>query len=70
MSEVAKRHSNIYSMFNNNDQVITSLLGGGGWSCSQSNYCHVQRENHYKDRDTGDPNPIYQQKSRLSKYSG
>ena len=62
-NKLSKMYSNIYERHNNKDQVITSLGGGGGWNCSKSNYCHVDREVLSKDRDTGRPNPVYQKNS-------
>ena len=62
MSKIEKKNSNIYDMYNQDNQVITSLNGGGGWNCSKSNYCHVERDTLEKDKDTGRPNPVYQRK--------
>lgn len=50
-SSNSNNYSNIYSMYGGNDNVITSLGGGGGWNCSKSNYCHVEKyvSNKYKN---------------------
>lgn len=36
--------SNIHNMYSNNERIITTLKGGGGYACSKSNYCHVEKE--------------------------
>ena len=59
LGTLAAKYSKIKEMYDKNNQIITSLNGGGGYECSKSNYCHVERNVLNKDNDNGKPNPVF-----------
>lgn len=55
------KYRNLYKMYGeggNYDEGVLSLVGGGGHSCSESNYCHVEKKLFSKDKEDKVVNPV------------